>query len=208
MSNAAARFPRDRFRWAFFLFLAACVLLVIYVDERFLIDFHDPEWRHIAPIKWLLLVHGLAGATALFAGPFQFSDTLRRTQLTLHRWLGRIYVGAIFIASPMALFIGVTFEKPQVAAEQPAQAGLWFLTTAIALVCVLQGKLPAHKSWMMKSYCFCLVFVFSRVTDAIPINFSDAALATFLWYLVAAALVGPDIVLTARDLWRRRQRAG
>lgn len=207
MSSAAQRFPRDRARWAFFLFLAASVLLVIYVDERFVIDFHDPEWKHIAAFKWLLLVHGVAGATALFTGPFQFSDTLRRTRTALHRWLGRIYVGAVFIASPMAVYIGVTFEKPQLAAEQPAQGGFWFLTTAIALVCILSGNVQAHKSWMMKSYCFCMVFVFSRVTDAIPINFTDPALATFLWYLVAAALIGPDIVLTTRELWRKRQKA-
>lgn len=206
MSSAASRFPRDRVRWAFFLFLAASVLLVIYADERFLINFRDPEWKHIAPFKWLLLVHGLAGATALVAGPFQFSDTIRRTRLALHRWTGRVYVGAVFIASPMALYIGTHFEKPQLAAEQPAQAGLWFLTTVMALICVLRGNIPAHKSWMMKSYCFCMVFVFSRVTDAIPINFSDGGIATFLWYLVAAALIGPDIVLTARDLWRRRAR--
>jgi uncharacterized membrane protein len=207
MSSAATQFPRNTARWVFFLILAASVLLVIYADERFLIDFRDPEWKHVAPFKWLLLVHGLAGATALFTGPLQFSDTLRRTRLTLHRWLGRIYVGAVFIASPVALYIGTHFEKPQLAAEQPAQAGFWFLTTAIALVCVLNGNLQAHKSWMMKSYCFCMVFVFSRVTDAIPIHFSDGGLATFLWYLIAAALIGPDIVLTARDLWRRRQRA-
>ena len=207
MSSAATQFPRSIARWVFFLILAASVLLVIHVDERFIIDFRDPEWKHIAPFKWLLLVHGLAGATALFTGPLQFSDTLRRTRLTLHRWLGRIYVGAVFIASPVALYIGTHFEKPQLAAEQPAQAGFWFLTTAIALICVLNGNLQAHKSWMMKSYCFCMVFVFSRVTDAIPIRFSDGGLATLLWYLIAAALIGPDIVLTARELWRRRQRA-
>jgi hypothetical protein len=57
MSSAASRFPNDRVRWAFFLFLAASVLLVIYADERFLIDFRDQEWKRIAPFKWLLLVH-------------------------------------------------------------------------------------------------------------------------------------------------------
>lgn len=196
---------RDTAKWAFFAFLVVSILLVIYVDERFLINYADPEWKHIAPFKWLLLIHGVAGATALVAGPFQFSDRIRRTQIALHRWTGRLYIGAIAIAAPVALYIGVTFEKQNLAWEQPAQAGLWFFTTAMALLCVLRGNIPAHKLWMMKSYCFCLVFVFSRVTDAVPIVFTDGGLAAFLWYLVVAALVGPDIVLTTRELWRKRR---
>ncbi len=204
MSSAARRIPRDRTRWAFFAVLAVFTLLVIYVDERFLIDFRDPEWAHIAPFKYLLLVHGLAGATALVVGPFQFSDTIRRQWLTLHRWMGRIYVGAVFIASPMAFYIGTKFEEPLLAAEQPAQAGFWFLTTALALICVLRGNVQSHRAWMMKSYCFCMVFIASRVPDAFHVKWTDAILSTFLWYLLAAALIGPDIVLTARELWRRR----
>jgi uncharacterized membrane protein len=206
MSSAASRYPSNPVRWAFFLFVLGCVILVIDVDELFLIHPADPEWAHIAKFKWLLLVHGVAGATALFTGPWQFSDTLRRTNLTLHRWLGRIYVGAIFIAAPMAFYLGVTFESPITSVEQPAQAGLWFLTTAIALICVLNRNIAQHKLWMMKSYCFCLVFVASRVTDAVPIHFTDAGLDNFLWYLVVAALVGPDIVMTVRELWRKRVR--
>lgn len=207
MSSAASRYPSNGVRWAFFLLVLASIGVVIVADEGFLINAQDPHWVHIAPFKWLLLMHGVLGATALFTGPFQFSDTIRRNHITLHRWTGRIYVAAIFLSAPVALWMGTHFEKPQLAAEQPAQAGLWFLTTAIALICVLNRNIPAHKAWMMKSYCFCLVFVFSRVTDIIPIDFTDGQLATLLWYLVVAALVGPDIVLTTRELWRKRARA-
>ena len=200
-------FPRDRARWAFFLAVAISFLVVLYVDERFLIDGSDPEWKHIAPFRWLLLVHGLAGATAFLTGPFQFSDTIRRTHLKLHRWLGRIYVGAIFVAAPMAGYIGGRFEEPLTAAMQPAQAGLWFFCTAMALVCVLRGNVPAHRQWMMKSYAFCLIFVTSRLPDIFHVQWTDTRLSTTLWYLVVAALVGPDIVLTVRELWRKRARA-
>jgi hypothetical protein len=48
----------------------------------------------------------------------------------------------------------------------------------------------------MKSYCFALSFVISRVPDAIPVHWSDAGFATIQWYLTIAALIGPDIVLT------------
>jgi uncharacterized membrane protein len=204
MSSIARPMPRDRVRWAFFLLVAAGTVLAVSADERFLIDFHDPEWKHIAAFKWWLLLHGLAGATAFCIGPFQFSDTLRRTRTRLHRWMGRIYVGAVFVAAPVALYIGTRFEQPLLAAEQPAQAGFWMLTTAMALICVLRGNIPAHRAWMMRSYAFALVFMTSRVPDAFGVQWTDATLTNFLWYLLALALVGPDLVLTTRELWRKR----
>jgi hypothetical protein len=69
--------------------MAAATLLVIHADEGFLVSPADPEWRHIAPFKWLLLPHGLAGAGALFTGPLQFSDRIRAYRPGLHRWTGR-----------------------------------------------------------------------------------------------------------------------
>jgi uncharacterized membrane protein len=206
-TGAVPRGTRDLSKWIFFAVVAAAFAIAVWADEGFLIHTKDPEWAHIAPFKWLLLVHGLAGLTAFLIGPFQFSDRLRREHVVLHRWMGRIFVGAVTIAASFACYIGTQFEQPLVAAMQPAQAGLWLLATGMALVCVLRGNLQAHKSWMMKSYGFCLIFIMSRVPDAIAVKWTDARLSTFLWYLVALALIGPDIILTARDLWRKRKRA-
>jgi hypothetical protein len=60
-------------------------LLVAVVFERFLIDYKDPEWKHIEPFKWWLLVHGIAGTSALILGPMQCSDRLRHPRHTLCR---------------------------------------------------------------------------------------------------------------------------
>jgi len=59
-----------------------------------------------------------------------------------------------------------------------------------------------HKLWMMRSYGFCCIFVLSRVPDGFHIQLSDQALADVLWSLVIAALMVPDLVLTARELAR------
>lgn len=211
MSSSALRANgRDAVKWAFFAVVALGTALAVYADEGFLIHPADPEWARIASARWLLLVHALAGVTAFVTGPFQFSDRLRRTRLTLHRWLGRIYVGAIFIAAPLAMLVALRLERPLTLAEQPAQAGGWFLCTAIALICVLAGKIETHKRWMMKSYAFTLIFVAARVPDFFGLSAvqSDAGLSTMLWYLVAAALVGPDIILTVRELARKRRAKG
>lgn len=205
MSGAAARAgTRDLVKWAFFIAVAVGTVMAVYADERFLFDMRDPEWAHIAPARWWLLLHAVAGITAFVAGPFQFSDRLRRTRLQLHRWLGRIYVGAIFIAAPVALLVASRIEQPLVLAEQPAQAGGWLLCTALALICVLRGKLESHKRWMMKSYAFTLNFMISRVPDFFHVQWTDASLSATLWYLVVVALIGPDIVLTVRELARKR----
>ncbi len=207
--NVFARKDMDYAKWAFFAVVVLCIGLVLYVDERFVVVPADPEWKHIQPFKWLLLVHGPLGAVALFSGPFQFSDTIRRTRPKLHRWLGRIYVGAIAIAAPVAAWMGYHFEPTSIRIEQLFQAGGWFLTTLVALVCILNRHLPAHKAWMMKSYGFCLVFVLSRVPDAFPKEFhwNDQLLADWLWGLVVLALIVPDLMLTVRELWRKRRPA-
>jgi hypothetical protein len=74
---------------------------VLYHNESFLVRPADPEWTHIAPFKWWLLPHALAGCCALLLGPMQFSDRLRRRFLGLHRFVGRIYVAGVFILAPL-----------------------------------------------------------------------------------------------------------
>jgi hypothetical protein len=198
---------RDYAKWVFFGLMALCTLLVIWTDERFLLTPSDPEWRHIEPFKWWLLVHGPFGALALTLGPLQFSDTLRRIRPNLHRWTGRIYITAVVIASCVSLYIGPRFERPSIQIEQYFQGGLWLITTLTALVCILYRNIAAHKLWMMRSYGFCLVFVLSRVPDAIPgFKWTSQSISDTLWGLVVAALVAPDLILTARDFWRRRTR--
>lgn len=207
MARVSVQQHRDYAKWAFFALTGLCTLVAIWADERFLVTPNDPEWRHIEPFKWWLLVHGPFGAIALFTGPLQFSDQLRRARPALHRWLGRIYISAIVIAASIAIYIGPRFERPSIQIEQYFQAGGWLITTLMALACILQKNIPAHKSWMMKSYAFCLVFVLSRVPDAIPgFHWASQLISDVLWGLVVAALIVPDIALTVRDLHRRRSR--
>ncbi len=205
MAVGMAQAGRDYMKWAFFAAMAACVAWVAFIDERFLVLRSDPEWRHIARFRWWLLPHGLAGAAALLIGPLQFSESLRRRRPRLHRLTGRIYVGAIcLVAAPIGLYMGISFEPKAIRIEQMFQAGFWWLTTAVAFVSILNRQIERHKLWMMRSYGFCLVFILSRMPDAF-IKWNDQLLADVLWSLVVAALVAPDLALTARDLFRRRR---
>src|SRR5262245_13865898 len=91
---------------------AAMLLFVVYHSERFLIEPENPIWNEFEPVKWRLLIHGLAGAAALLVGPLQFSTSLRQRYLQAHRLVGRCYVGAVIVAAPTAIWISHTVDTP------------------------------------------------------------------------------------------------
>lgn len=207
VAEARAERPVKRAKILFFLVLAAMGLVVVYVDESFVFRSTDPEWAHIARFKWLLLFHVIFAVPALLIGPLQFSQRLRRN-VKLHHMLGWIYCGAIFIAAPIALYIGATYEKPLVQVQQIFQAGGWFLVTLMAFIAGYNRNITLHKQWMARSYAFSFIFVSSRVTDAWP-GLIDASnerqLATFLWALVVLALIVPDLLMSGAEFFRSRR---
>ena len=195
----------DRVKWSFFALMGLCVLLVLWVDERFWINPADPHWKHVAPVKYLLMLHGLGGATALAAGALQMSSRIRRTRPSLHRALGKVYLTAISISAPVAVYMGTsTLEPASIRVEQIFQGGLWWLSAMIAWACIRSGQMPLHKAWMMRSYAFTLIFITSRVPDAFVSSYSDQALSDMLWGLVVIGVLAPELILTMQTLWRIR----
>ena len=195
----------DLVKYGFFVLLALCVPLVLLADERFLINPADPHWKHVAPFKWLLLVHGLAGLTALTTGTLQMSSRIRRLRPALHRALGKVFIGSVSIAAPAALAITLAgFEPRSIVVEQWFQSGGWLISPWIAYACIRSGQMPLHKAWMMRSYAFTLIFIFSRVPDYFMPTESDQFLSDLLWSLVVVAALAPELILTVQTLWRIR----
>ena len=185
--------------------MGLCVLLVLWVDERFWFNPADPHLHRIAAYKTLLLLHGLGGATALLTGATQFSSRIRRTRTALHRTLGKVYIGAVCFSAPIALYIGTgPLEPVTIHVEQIFQAGLWCACALVAWACIRSGQIAIHKAWMMRSYGFTLIFVLSRVPDAFISSYSDQFLSDMLWGLVIVALIAPETILTAQTLLRIR----
>lgn len=193
----------DLMKYVFLTLVALSVPVVIWADEGFLIHPADPHWKHIAPVKWLLLVHGLGGLTALTTGTLQMSSRIRRLRPALHRTLGKIYLGAVSIAAPVAISMGTsTLEPVTIRFEQWFQGGGWLLSAWIAYACIRSGQMPLHKAWMMRSYAFTLIFLLSRVPDALIPSYSDQFLGDMLWSLVVVAAIAPELILTLQMLWR------
>lgn len=197
----------DRLKYGFFALIGLCVLMVAWVDERFLFDAADPHWRRIAAFTLLLGIHGLSGVTALVTGTLQMSGRIRRDRPALHRALGNTYLIAVCISAPFAIYIGHSRLEPvAIHVQQIFQGGLWLGTALVAWLCIRSGQMALHRDWMIRSYGFTLVFVLSRIPDVVVSHYSDQFLSDMLWSLIVAALIAPDAIMTARTLVGRAAR--
>jgi uncharacterized membrane protein len=197
---------RDLGKWGLFAILGILTVSAIVTAEHFLIDPRDPEWKHIAPFRWILLPHAIGGAIALLAGPLQFSASLRRARPLLHRKIGIAYVAGAVVASLLGLYLGFTHEKWPLNYQQIAQAGGWLLCTVLAYAAARGRDFAVHRRWMARSYAFTFVFVASRL-PWLPDFKSETEFATFMWFLVVGALFVPDLLLDMPALLRRRSSA-
>lgn len=184
-------------------------LFVFYVYETPFLDSRSPVWQRVEPVKWWLLPHAVAGATALLLAPFQFSARLRRRSMKLHRVLGRLYVAGVAIAAPTAIPIAVILGPPTLVMAATIQSTGWFVTTAVALYCVRRGDIRQHQEWMTRSYPFAMVFVLARAILAIPAvaALGEVGFVSVVWSLIAAACFVPSFVISWRTLFARRATA-
>jgi uncharacterized membrane protein len=172
---------------------------VLYHNERFLVQPSDPNWPHYRQLGWWLLVHGVAGGSALLLAPLQFSDRLRRRFVALHRNVGRIYVFGVFVLAPFGAYLQyrdqLTGEPWTFTAAAIVDAVLLAVTTGIAFVYARQRKIRQHRHWMTRSYAVALVFFEVRAVlgltgwERLGIDVAE----TTVWCCLAFALVIGDI---------------
>jgi uncharacterized membrane protein YozB (DUF420 family) len=187
-------------------FIGVMVVYVLYHNESFLVRPQDPVWQHYEPFKWWLLPHGVAGACALFLGPLQFSDRLRRRFAKLHRVVGRFYVAGVCIAGPLGFYLQYYEERMGEARSfsiaAAVDAALLMITTLIALAFILNGKVQQHRQWMTRSFAVALVFVEVRVIAGITgwEKLGPGVTETIVWSCLAFSILSADIVLQLQEL--------
>jgi uncharacterized membrane protein len=211
MSTMLIALKRSSWLRTKYLLFAAIGLMLAYViphDESFLVHPKDPIWQHYQPFKWWLLPHGIAGACALLLGPMQFSDRLRDRFRQLHRIAGRIYVAGVFVAAPLGFYIQYFQERMgdprSFSIAAAVDAALWVITTGIALVFVLKGKVQEHRQWMTRSFAVALVFLEVRVIGGVGgwENLDVHANETIVWACLAFSILSADLVLQWQKLGR------
>lgn len=158
-------------------------------------------------------IHFIGGAIAIVTGAFQFSSALRRKHLSLHRFMGRFYVGAIMLSGIAGLVLAVnSIGGVYVQTGFGLMAICWLATTYNAYRLIRQGDVKAHQHWMIRSYAVTLAGVTLRlylgISIVLGVKFFDAypVLAWLCWVpnlLIAEVLIRyiPKII---EDTGRRR----
>lgn len=185
-----------------FLIVGAMTLFVLWNNERFLLDAASPQWAHYEQMGWRLAPHGVAGVFALVAGALQFSERARRRGW--HRHLGRLYVAAVFVAAPFAIWMAMLASPWFLLAFTIVQAGVWMLATAIGFAFARRRRFDMHREWMIRSYGVTLNFLEGRVLMAIPPIGAGGLDSVVLvnWGSLVLTLVGAELLIQ----WLRLRR--
>lgn len=185
------------------LLVFAVMMVIVWITRDHLLLVPNSILRQrYSPVALLMFLHGIPGAIALFLGIFQFSSRLRARHLTLHRVMGRVYVGCVAIAAPVAVIVAIKLPIPTLTMASVIQATGWIVATGTALYCVRTGRIQQHREWMMRSYPFAAVFVFVRVVIAIPAVAAAGAigLAEVVWSMIAIACFLPSFLIEWQHL--------
>ena len=125
--------------------------------------FPAPLPNFVTRHEWLV-GHAVFSSIALLTGPWQFSRRLRRRSLKVHRWLGRVYCGAVVAGWVTSLPIAAHAQTGQVAsAGFLALGAFWIVTTAIGYRKIRAGQLQAHREWMMRSFALTAAAITLRI---------------------------------------------
>lgn len=155
--------------WVLFGFLSVSIglypALYFLQDRKFgLLSFKSEAL--LSDVFWNagFYTHIIFGGLALLIGWMQFSPRLRRTRLSLHRKLGKIYVAAALLSGLAGIGIGTQATGGWTAALGFMSLGvIWVSTTFTAYRHIRAGQVAAHQQMMIYSYAACFAAVTLRL---------------------------------------------
>jgi len=193
--------------------LALLAIYVLVVQEFLYLIEAQADLSRYKSQSWVLIPHAIFGLVALVIGPFQFSTTLRKNNIKLHKKLGKIYIIAILSATPFAILLNIYYPIPGAkntfAFENITQALVWATTATMAWVAAAKRQITIHKMWAARSYGVTLVFVLSRIYNPIPLFVKNPDIndfSHFLWFLLVFALIVPDLLVFNKALFYTKQK--
>lgn len=142
--------------------------------------------------------HIIFGGIALLIGWLQFNKKLRGTKTSLHRAVGKVYIGCVFISAMAGIYIGWFATGGWVPAAGFITLGItWFYTTLAGYVAIRKGQVVLHQKLMIFSYAACFAAVTLRiwlpvltsVTGDFFIGYSITAWMAFVPNLIVAYFI-------------------
>jgi hypothetical protein len=130
---------------------------------------------HTVPL--LLVLHLAGGALAITLGALQLNSRIRRSYLSLHRWLGRCYCLAVLVGGGAGLLLATMADGGIPSSIGFGALGiLWIGSTVTAYLCARRRRIDLHRAWMLRSYSL----TFAAVTLRIWLPLSQVAGLPFL----------------------------
>lgn len=182
------------------LMLLACAWVSFYATRYLITTPGDEHFsRYIIPLR----LHIAGGIGALLAGPWQFSNKLRRRSLNLHRWLGRFYLIEIVLGAAGGLLMATVSEEGMAThLGFGILAVLWIVTGWQAYRTIRRGQVSAHRDWMTRNFALTLAAVTLRIY--LPVLLFGLHWSFRQTYITVAWLCWIPNLLVAEWLIRRR----
>ena len=133
---------------------------------------------------WLGAVHTLGGALAILIGPFQFVERFRRQRPTWHRYLGQLYLCAVFSSASAGIFFALRPAGGAIAGTGLfALALCWITSGLIAWRFARKRQFAQHRWWMQINYAMTFAAASLRIELGLLI-------ASGLSFMQAFSIVG------------------
>lgn len=151
--------------------------------------------------------HLAGGSFAIVLGAFQLSTALRRRNLQLHRWMGRVYVVAVIVSGTGGLVMATESTGGLVTHFGfGPMAVCWLGCTINAYRHIRSGNVNLHRAWMLRSYALTLAAVTLRIylplSQAAGIEFVEAYRA-ISWLCWVPNLLFVEWIILSRQAVRR-----
>lgn len=189
-----------------FIALALSTVLIAFTKLIPELNSQSSGYRYYYPVRWWLLPHVFTGAVALFAGPLQFSNRLRRSRPKLHRVVGFCYMFAVFLSAPFAAVVTLLHVALIPSLAPFVQGSAWIIATGMAWTMAVRRNFTQHRQWMIRSYALTTTFVSTRLLFSVPAidRLNAEGSAIIILCTVALTMVSAEvgIQLHASGSWK------
>lgn len=168
VAGAAVRPPHGPMRasaWPALLLALLSIPVAIYGLAFTFAPALNPDFHaRLATLGWYGPAHFLGGGIALLIGGFQFVAPLRARYPGVHRWIGRIYLGAVLVGGIGGIGIATIAHG-----GKAAQVGfgllavLWLYSGARAWAAIRAGDIAMHRRWMIRNFALTFGAVTLRI---------------------------------------------
>ena len=111
----------------------------------------------------LLVAHIVTACVALLSGFFQFLEHFRIKKPSVHRFLGRVYVGSVFVSGGLGLVYVSYIENFSKAVSFLVLSLIWLFTCWKGYRAAVRKQFADHRQWMIRSFGVTLVAVSGRI---------------------------------------------